>query len=77
MVAEAYSPTSATLFTADTMGVTKVWSLERAYGDDANCRAIEKSDITMHRTGVFDMWLGAEQLWTGEFHIFRGCRRRF
>ena len=68
LVADAHSTSAATLFTADSMGAIKVWSLERTYGDsggDPGCRATQKEDLQYHRTGVNDMWYGQGQLWTG------------
>ena len=62
---DAQSSSSATLYTADSMGLIKVWTLERTYGDAPNCRATEREELILHRTGINEMWLGHNQLWTG------------
>ncbi|KAL5529300.1 hypothetical protein ACEPAG_5285 [Sanghuangporus baumii] len=64
IAADVQSPTAATLYTADTMGIIKIWELKRSYGDSPNCRATQKEELTAHRTGINDMWFGQGQLWT-------------
>ncbi|KAL5533214.1 hypothetical protein ACEPAF_4990 [Sanghuangporus sanghuang] len=64
ITADVQSPTATTLYTADTMGIIKVWEIERSYGDSPNCRATQKEELIAHRTGINDMWFGQGQLWT-------------
>lgn len=59
------SASAATLYTADSMGIIKVWELERTYGDAPSCRATEREELIIHRTGINDIWFGQNQLWTG------------
>ncbi|KAF8509537.1 WD40-repeat-containing domain protein, partial [Gautieria morchelliformis] len=56
--------TSGILFTADTMGVIKVWELEREYGDTPRCRAKLTTELYSHRTGVNDLWVGNGVVWS-------------
>ena len=63
---EPKDETSAILFTADTMGVIKVWELERQYGGTPHCRATLKTELGSHRTGVNDLWVGNGLVWSGE-----------
>ena len=66
---DVISDSSATLFTADTMGAVKVWQIERLYGDSPSCRATQKDELNVHRTGVNDIVYGQGQLWTGMVHL--------
>jgi len=55
---------SAVLFSADSMGVIKVWNLIRDSDPKAQCRVILKFQLDGHRTGINDMWYGCDQLWS-------------
>lgn len=61
----ASSDASAVLYTADTMGVIKVWSLNRESGVNARWRASLKEELNHHRTRINEMLCGNGQLWTG------------
>ncbi|PAV23553.1 WD40 domain containing protein [Pyrrhoderma noxium] len=61
---DVHSPSEATLITGDSMGIIKVWSLERSYGDSPSCRAAEKQEVSIHRTGINDLWFANGELWT-------------
>lgn len=67
MAVDVHSPSEATLITGDSMSIIKVWSLERSYGDSPSCRATEKQEISIHRTGINDLWFANGELWTGKF----------
>ena len=56
------NPSSPTLYTADSMGVIKIWQLERGEG---SCRGILQGELTGHRVGVTEMWVGQGGVWTG------------
>ncbi|TFY68242.1 hypothetical protein EVG20_g3634 [Dentipellis fragilis] len=54
-----------TLFTADTMGVIKVWSLKKeGEGGRYRWKHTQKDEFTYHRTGVNEMVYGNGLLWT-------------
>ncbi|KAF8590437.1 WD40 repeat-like protein [Ramaria rubella] len=55
---EPKNDASCLLYTADTMGVMKVWELDREFGASANCRGVLKAELHSHRTGVNDLWVG-------------------
>lgn len=74
--ADAHSEHTATLFTADSMGLIKVWALERTYGEIPSCRASLKEEWSYHRTGISDIWYGQGQLWTGRWSAARSSRKR-
>lgn len=73
--AEAHSEHTATFFTADSMGLIKVWALERTYGETPSCRASLKEEWSYHRTGISDIWYGQGQLWTGRWLAARSSRK--
>jgi hypothetical protein len=54
----------ATLFTADTMGVIRAWTVARD-DDSGRWRATLAAEPPAHRTGVADMWYGQGYLYTG------------
>ncbi|KAH8117238.1 WD40 repeat-like protein [Phellopilus nigrolimitatus] len=66
LAVDVHSASAATLYTADSMGVINVWALERTYGDAkaSACLATQTGELSVHRTGVNDMWYGQGQLWT-------------
>ncbi|KAF7974555.1 hypothetical protein HWV62_10036 [Athelia sp. TMB] len=57
----AVSPTSAVLYTADTMGVIKAWDLDKRAG---SWHSTLRTELTHHRTRINEMVLGNGQLWT-------------
>lgn len=57
------SPTAATLYTADSMGVIIAWDLERDY-ENKRCRGTQIGLLNAHRTGINCMMYGRGQLWT-------------
>lgn len=61
----AHSETSVTLLTADTMGVIKIWKLERESGPNPRWRSELQDTLNYHRTGVTEIHYGAGQIWTG------------
>lgn len=63
----AHSETSVTLVTADTMGVIKVWKLEKEAGPNARWRSDLQDTLDYHRTRVTEILYGAGQIWTGKF----------
>ncbi|THH04696.1 hypothetical protein EW145_g5333 [Phellinidium pouzarii] len=65
VAADVHSSSSATLYTADSMGVILIWTLERVYGEVPICRATQIGALDIHRTGVNDLWYGHGQLWSG------------
>ncbi|EGN96096.1 hypothetical protein SERLA73DRAFT_59372 [Serpula lacrymans var. lacrymans S7.3] len=56
---------SVTLFTADTMGIIKIWNLEKESGGAPRWRSTLKEELSHHRTRVNELLYGNEQLWTG------------
>ncbi|PPQ74215.1 hypothetical protein CVT26_004506 [Gymnopilus dilepis] len=60
----ATSETSAILFTGDTMGVIKVWNLQKDTGTPPRWNATEKDAINHHRTRINELRYGNGQLWT-------------
>lgn len=60
----ATSDASAVLYTADTMGVIKVWNLNKESGANARWRATLKEELNHHRTRINEMLCGNGQLWT-------------
>ncbi|TFK54822.1 WD40 repeat-like protein [Heliocybe sulcata] len=53
------------LYTADTMGIIRVWALSKEEAvTPARWQATQKAEYGHHRTGINDMVHGAEQLWT-------------
>ncbi|KAG8217307.1 WD40-repeat-containing domain protein [Butyriboletus roseoflavus] len=60
----AHSETSVTLMTADTMGVIKIWKLERESGPDSRWRSELPETLNYHRTRVTEIIYGAGQIWT-------------
>lgn len=61
----ALSNTSATLYTADTMGVIKVWDLEMEGGDRTRWKSTLRVELNHHRTRINQMLYADGQLWTG------------
>ncbi|KAF9239668.1 WD40-repeat-containing domain protein [Melanogaster broomeanus] len=62
----AHSETMVTLVTADTMGVIKIWRLEKEPGPQPRWRGDLQDTLNDHRTGITDIAYGCGQIWTGE-----------
>ncbi|KAI0361945.1 WD40 repeat-like protein [Trametes cingulata] len=62
--ARATSETSAVLYTADTMGVIKVWEIKKDDGTPPRWQSTLLEELKHHRTRVNDMIHGNGQLWT-------------
>lgn len=63
----ATSESSAILYTADTMGVIRVWELKKEAGvEPIRWRATPKGELSHHRTRINDMALGQNLVWTGK-----------
>ncbi|KAI0664951.1 WD40 repeat-like protein [Cubamyces menziesii] len=62
--ARATSDTSAVLYTADTMGVIKVWDIKKDDGTPPRWQSTLVEELKHHRTRVNDMKHGNGQLWT-------------
>jgi len=61
----ALSDNTGILYTADTMGVIRVWDLSKEEGVmPARWRATQKAEFKHHRTGINDMVYGGDELWT-------------
>nr|GAT51090.1 argonaute-like protein [Mycena chlorophos] len=60
----AISETSATLCTADTMGVIRIWDLVKEEGDAPRWKSVLKTELKQHRTGINEVYLAGNQLWT-------------
>lgn len=63
--AKVTSETSAILFTADTMGIIKVWDLTKEAGPSPRWRATLRDELKHHRTGINDVYYGEGRIWTG------------
>lgn len=55
---------TVTLFTADTMGVLKVWKLEREGGPRPRWRSILQDTLNHHRTRITEIIYDAGYIWT-------------
>ncbi|KAH7889920.1 WD40-repeat-containing domain protein [Phlebopus sp. FC_14] len=60
----AQSDTSATLLTADTMGIIKAWHLEKEPDPQPRWRSTPRDTFNHHRTGVTEMYYGGGKIWT-------------
>ncbi|KAH9951290.1 WD40 repeat-like protein [Amylocystis lapponica] len=58
------SETSAILYTADTMGILKVWELTKEAGEPLRWRSTLLEELTHHRTRINETIYGNGQLWT-------------
>lgn len=56
---------SVTLLTADTMGVLKVWKLEKENGQRPRWRSTLQDTLNHHRTRITELIYGAGCIWTG------------
>jgi hypothetical protein len=64
---QALSEHSAILYTGDTMGVIKVWELQRDNGSPPRWAATLKDTINHHRTRINELIYQNGYLWTGKF----------
>jgi hypothetical protein len=62
----AQSNTSAILYTADTMGVIKIWELTKDQSTPPRWRSTLKAELSHHRTRINELYFGNGQLWTGD-----------
>ncbi|KIK98822.1 hypothetical protein PAXRUDRAFT_9273 [Paxillus rubicundulus Ve08.2h10] len=60
----AHSETKVVLMTADTMGVIKVWELEKESGPQARWRSNLQDTLDYHRTRITEILYGSGQIWT-------------
>lgn len=58
---------SAVLYTADTMGIIKVWELRKEDGPNPRWRSTQKVELTYHRTKINEISYGNGQLWSGAY----------
>ncbi|KAK7023908.1 Argonaute-like protein [Favolaschia claudopus] len=58
------SESSAVLYTADSMGIIKVWDLMKESGEGARWKSVLKAELNHHRTGINELRFGGGQLWT-------------
>ena len=65
LTAHALEDGSAVLYTADTMGIIKVWQLNKESGDSSRWRAALKRELKHHRTKINEILYGNGQIWTG------------
>ena len=63
--ATATSDKTATLYTADTMGIIRLWELTKQDTEPLYWRSALKREFTHHRTGVNDLHVAPEYMWTG------------
>ncbi len=63
--ARPVSDTSAVLYTADTMGIIKIWDISKDNGTPPRWRSTLVGELQHHRTKVDDMIYGNGLLWTG------------
>ena len=66
----AISDISAVLYTGDTMGVIKVWNLNK--GSSSRWTATLTHTYEHHRTRINELLYGNGQLWTGKSSLLRG-----
>lgn len=59
------SETSAILYTADTMGIIKIWDLKKDNGTPPRWQSKLRNELDHHRTRINEMFFGNGQLWTG------------
>ncbi|KAH9854087.1 WD40-repeat-containing domain protein [Lenzites betulinus] len=62
--ARATSATSAVLYTGDTMGIIKVWDVQKDTGVPPRWKSTLVEELKHHRTRVNAMALGNSELWT-------------
>jgi len=58
------SDTSAVLYTADTMGIIKIWDLEKDRTSPPRWVSTLRTELNHHRTRINEMLFGNGQLWT-------------
>ena len=65
LTAKDVSVTSATLYTADTMGVIKIWSMMKENGSLPGWRITLQKELAIHQGRINEIIYGNGQLWTG------------
>ncbi|KAJ7273244.1 WD40-repeat-containing domain protein [Mycena rebaudengoi] len=60
----ALSDTSAVLYTGDSMGIIRIWDLVKEGGAAPRWKSTLKTELNHHRTGINEMLVGRDQLWT-------------
>jgi hypothetical protein len=63
---KALSDDTAVLYTADTMGVIKIWDLHKDNGPEPRWTPTLNRQFDHHRTRINEMLLGNGELWTGK-----------
>ena len=65
LAAKDVSVTSATLYTADTMGVINIWSIIKDNGSSPGLRITLQKELAIHQGRINEIFYGNGQLWTG------------
>ena len=73
LAAHTLSDGSAILYTADTMGVIKVWKITKDDGTPSRWQSKLMDELKHHRTRINDMMYGNGYLWTGKSNSFIVC----
>ncbi|KAG2020504.1 miller-Dieker lissencephaly protein [Coprinopsis cinerea AmutBmut pab1-1] len=63
----ATSATSAVIYTADTMGIIRIWEVKREEGSGSEpplWRSTQRGELTNHRTRINDLFVGQGLVWT-------------
>ncbi|KZT69040.1 WD40 repeat-like protein [Daedalea quercina L-15889] len=63
MTFRTISDRSIVLYTADTMGIIRVWDVSQDT-QSARCQIVQQEELNYHRTGINEMLYGEGQLWT-------------
>jgi hypothetical protein len=66
---KALSDDTAVLYTADTMGVIKIWHLHKDNGLEPRWTPTLNKQLDRHRTRINEMLFGNGELWTGKTFI--------
>ncbi|EJF65725.1 WD40 repeat-like protein [Dichomitus squalens] len=64
LVARVLSEKAAVLYTADTMGIIRVWNIAKEDNLDSQWKIVPTGELKHHRTGVNEMIVGDGHLWT-------------
>ncbi|KAF7295271.1 WD40 repeat-like protein [Mycena indigotica] len=60
----ALSASTGLLYTADTMGIIRIWDLVKEGNTEPRWKATLKTELQHHRTGITDLQLSGDRLWT-------------
>ena len=65
------SSSSPLLYSADSMGVIKAWRLDVNTRPDGtrSVRGVVEADYGGHRTGVGELWISQQHIWSGTLSI--------